>query len=112
LIAEDRARTGRSLSAGKATVVLAMAMLIAAMLRHRRNVRRVGGGHGAGLRRDRVARQAGRVRVNAEDRDLKLTTTAAEDLEADRGFERSLVAREAAVVALIAALIVVRQLLS
>lgn len=112
MIAEDRARTGRSLSAGKATVVLVMAMLIAALLRHQHYVRRVGRGHGAGLRRDRVARQAGRARVNAEDKGAKLTATAAEDLQADRGFERSLVAREAAVIAVIAALIVVRQLLS
>jgi hypothetical protein len=112
LIVEDRARTGRSVSAGKATVVLVMAMLIAAMVRHQRYVRRVGGEPGAASRQDRVARRAGRVRVNPQDEDAKLTTTAAEDLEADRRFERSLLVREAAVVAVIAALIVVRQLLS
>jgi hypothetical protein len=112
LNAEARLRTERSLSAGKATVLLAIAMLIVAMLRHQRYVRRVDERHGARLPQDRVARQAGRVRVNAWDKAPKATTTAAEDLKADRRFERSLVAREAAVVAVIAALIVVRQLLS
>jgi hypothetical protein len=112
LIAEARPRAGRSLFAGKATVVLVIATLIVAMLRHQRYVRRVGDGHGAGLGQDRLAPPAGRARAGAQDKGPKATTTPAEDLEADRRFERSLVAREAAVVALIAALIVVRQLLS
>jgi hypothetical protein len=100
------------LSAATATVVVAVAMLIVAMLRHQRYVRRVGEEHGAGLPQDLVAWHARRGLVNVEGKDPTPTTTSAEDLEADRRFERSLVAREAAVVALIAALIVVRQLLS
>ena len=88
-------------------------MVIAALLRHQRDVRRLGEGHGAGLGQDLVASQGGRVRVPVEDQNPTAAfTTAAEDLETDRRFERSLVTREAAVVAMIAALIVVRQLLS
>lgn len=108
--AEARPRPGRSLSAGQATVVLAIVALILAMVRHQRWVRRGAEGHRA--RHGRVARQAGRARANAEVIHPQTTTTAAEDLEADLGFERSLMAREAAVVAVIAALIAVRQLLS
>lgn len=108
------ARTGtdRSLSAGAATVVLAIAVLVVAMLRHQRSVRAGGERPGAGLAPDRVAWQPGRALANADGKDRTAMTTPADDLEADRRFERSLVAREAAVVALIAALIIVRQLLS
>ena len=112
MTAAARPGTDRSLSAGAATVALAIAVLIVAMLRHQRSVRGGGEALGAGPRQDRVAWQPERALINADGKDREAIATAAEDLEADRRFERSLVAREAAVVAVIAALIVVRQLLS